>query len=100
MRRRVPRTLRRGVMPSSPRGRHATLQAPIGKGTYRGRPVLVFEIMGTGMVNGEPMGLHAYRFLDVATGLWSHSELITEVTFTDNGTKVPLRFQVIDDVQF
>jgi len=71
-----------------------------GKGSYRGRPVLVFEVVGTGMVNGEPMGLHAYRFLDVATGLWSHSELIAEVTFTDNGTRVPLRFQIIDDVHF
>lgn len=75
----------------------ATVQ---GKGTYRGRQVVVFEVAGTGVVNDEPMGLHAYRFLDVATGLWSHSELIAEVTLTDQGTTVPLRFQVIDDIHF
>jgi hypothetical protein len=75
----------------------ATVQ---GKGTYRGRQVVVFEVAGTGIVNGEPMGLRAYRFLDVATGLWSHSELIAEMTLTGDGTIVPLRFQVIDDIHF
>src|SRR5262249_44429444 len=47
-----------------------------GRGTYRGRPVIVFDLTGVGTVNGQPMGMHAGLFLDTATGLVSHTEML------------------------
>lgn len=71
-----------------------------GKGSYRGRPVVVVEVSATGIVTGNPIGFRAYRFLDEATGLWSHSELIAETTATGKEAATLMRFRVIDDVRF
>ena len=75
----------------------ATVQ---GLGFYRGRPVILFDITGVGTVKGQPIGMHAYQFLDTATGIWSHIELLAEGTLTINGDRSTTRLRIIDDVQF
>ena len=71
-----------------------------GKGSYRGRPVVVFDLTGVGTVNGQPMGTHAHLFLDTATGIVSHAELLAEGTPAIHGDAIPMRLQIIDDIRF
>jgi hypothetical protein len=83
-------------VPDSFEGR-ATVE---GQGSYRGRPVVVFDLTGVGIVNGQPMGMHAHLFLDTATGLVSHTELLAEGTPTVRGDPISMRLRVIDDIRF
>ena len=87
---------RTGDSPDSFDGK-ATVQ---GLGFYRGRPVILFDITGVGTVKGQPIGMHAYQFLDTATGVWNHIELLAEGNMTINGEALSTRLRIIDDVQF
>ena len=72
----------------------------LGQGSYRGRPVVVFDLTGAGTVNGKPMGMQAPLFLDTATGLVSHTELLAEGTPAIHGDAISMRLQIIDDIRF
>lgn len=85
-----------GARPDSFEGR-VTVQ---GKGSYRGRPVVVFDLTGVGTVNGQPMGMHAHLFLDTATGLVSHAELLAEGPPAIHGDPISMRLRIIDDIRF
>ena len=48
--------------------------AVVGKGTYRGRPVVVLDMAGVISTEGQALGFNSYFFLDTATGIFSHKE--------------------------
>jgi hypothetical protein len=71
-----------------------------GIGTYRDRPVIVFDLSGVVHIDGRPFGLHSYMFLDIATGIWSHMEMLVAGSLaSDKGTEL-LTLRAIDDVRF
>jgi hypothetical protein len=71
-----------------------------GQGSYRGRPVIVLEAKGVGTLDDQPLGIHSYRFLDMATGLWSHSETAIAGAITVAGKKAQMNAKFINDVRF
>jgi hypothetical protein len=71
-----------------------------GQGSYRGRPVVVLDFTGVVTRNERPMGVHAYAFIDTATGLLSHAESVGEGNFAINDHIVPMRLQCIEDIRF
>jgi len=71
-----------------------------GRGTYRDRPVVVFDLTGVATVGQQPFGLHSYMLLDVATGIWSHSEMIVEGMLANEKGAEQLTLRFINDVRF
>jgi hypothetical protein len=71
-----------------------------GLGTYRGRPVIVCEVTGVTVFDDQPLGIHSYKFLDLATGLWSHTETVIDGSFSSGGTTGRLSAHFIDDIRF
>jgi hypothetical protein len=75
----------------------ATVQ---GRGTYRGRPVVLFQLAGVAVIDEKPFGLNSYLLLDTATGIWSHMETVAEGTFSSGDKTAHLEVHLIDDVRF
>ena len=71
-----------------------------GRGMYRGRSVIVCEVTGIAIMDGLPLGMHSFKFLDTATGLWSHTETVIEGPVHSGATDVLLTAHFIDDVRF
>jgi hypothetical protein len=90
-------------LPGTSHGTDATLKGKAivnGQGTYRGRPVIVCEVTGIAGLDGQSLGMHSFKFLDIATGLWSHTETVIEGPFSADGKAGQLRAHFIDDVRF
>ena len=90
-------------LPGTSHGTDATLKGKAivtGQGTYRGRPVIVCEVTGIAGLGGQSLGMHSYKFLDTATGLWSHTETVIEGPFSADGKTGQLAAHFIDDVRF
>jgi hypothetical protein len=90
-------------LPATSYERAATLKGKAvvqGSGMYRGRSVIVFEVTGIAIMDGLPLGMHSFRFLDTATGLWSHTETVIEGPVHAGATDVLLTAHFIDDVRF
>lgn len=71
-----------------------------GRGMYRGRTVIVCEMTGIAVMDNRPLGMHGFKFLDTATGLWSHTETVIEGPVRSGATDVLLTAHFIDDVRF
>ena len=74
--------------------------AVVGKGTYRGRPVVVLDTSGVISTNGQALGFRGYVFLDTATGIFSHKEGVVQGNMSIEGTAVQVSVHMIDDVRF
>jgi hypothetical protein len=72
----------------------------VGKGFYRGRPVVVLDMTGVISMDGQALGFNSYFFLDTATGIWSHKEGLLEGNMSVEGKAVQLSLHMIDDVRF
>jgi len=72
----------------------------IGKGTYRGRPVIVLDMTGVITMDEQALGFHSYIFLDTATGIWCHKEGVVQGNVSVDGKAAQLSFHLIDDVRF
>jgi hypothetical protein len=90
--------------PSTHRGRGSSSfdgkAVVIGKGFYRGRPVIVLDVSGVATVDDQGLGFHGYLFLDSATGIWSHLDGLLEGNIKIEGKAVQLSYHIIDDVRF
>jgi hypothetical protein len=74
--------------------------AVVGKGTYRGRPVVVLDTSGVISTDGQALGFRGYVFLDTATGIFSHKEGVVQGNMSIEGTAVQVSVHMIDDVRF
>ena len=72
----------------------------LGKGFYRGRPVIVFDLAGVLRINDQPLGFHSYMFRDAATGIWCHREGVAQGSMSYDGKAGLLSLHIIDDVRF
>jgi hypothetical protein len=57
-------------------------------------------VTGIAMMDGLPLGMRSFKFLDTATGLWSHTETVIEGPTHAGATDVLLTAHFIDDVRF
>ena len=74
--------------------------AVVGKGTYRGRPVVVLDVSGVMSSDSQNLGIRGYFFLDTATGIFSHKELVAQGNMSVEGTAAQVSVHMIDDVRF
>jgi len=69
-----------------------------GRGTYRGRDVVVLEESGSVVVNSHLYEVRGYRLLDVKTGMWIHIDSVSTSGGGHSSLTSNFREEVIDDI--
>jgi hypothetical protein len=72
----------------------------IGRGQYRGRPVLVFRVTGAVMVKASSIEVRGYIFLDAKTGVSSHGDIVSSFELSSPTKKARATLHLIGDVRF
>jgi hypothetical protein len=69
-----------------------------GRGTYRGRAVVVFEESGSVVVNSNLYEVHGYRLLDVGTGIWIRMDMVATTEGQRYSRTSNFREETIEDI--